>query len=893
MASPVDAPAPVEDMMQLVSYDEQFASQFEPYLDRVGLAPLGFDYHTVSVMGAQSSGKSTLLNLLFHTGFRTMDATAGRSQTTQGVWAGRDPEAPILLLDLEGTDSRERGEEAANFERKSSLFALALSEVLVINLWAQDVGRFNAANLALLRTVLELDLQLFSSGAAAAAAAAGGAASVGAAPGGNADGSVPAPTRAHKTRLLFVLRDHAMTPLELLASTLREDVDNIWATIAKPAAAASLSLDTFFDLDFVALPHKVFCEAEFLSAVAALRTRFHDGSLFLPAYRRGVAADGLAPYAGAVWETIRANKELDIPSQQAMLAHVRCEAIAGDAYAAFQAATAGVREALQPPAGSGGGGKGDAGKRAPVVPVPRLLSSLADASTAALATYDGQAHRYTADVAASRRVELVAKLTAAAKPLVAAQATAAAAAAKADLSAAAVRPKGDATPWEGYAAAVKTARTAAVAAFDASLGAEEAAIAGTDGPSVLTFVPATVDEAREALVADLDEVVEAGTADVRSRLSQSLVGAFGERVKAPLTAVLDSASTASSAESVSASSALENASTALSSSGVPPPPTDSSGLWARVSDVAAAAWTVTAAEAEPALGADGLNLDPPAAATVVTDDLRPACAERLLADIREAVGSVSTLELRVTRRFDDGFRFDARGVPRTFAPGEDIEAAYLAALTAAESLLTTLSVTHVTGAVTGAADGPPLAEPLAAPHERAAVSERLRRAASAVYVEARRSQEAARVRTAIPWYLWGIIALLGANEAKAVIQSPSLLLLVILIVPVAYVLYSGGGVAPLLALLPATVAPAVRAAAAPVLTKLRAILDDVLPPPPAGAGAAGGGGGGMGGGVGGVPLPPSPPRPAGYGAVGGAPSEVTAASGASSNGLTAAGAGTM
>ncbi|KAK1867060.1 hypothetical protein I4F81_009570 [Pyropia yezoensis] len=679
MASPVDAPAPVEDMMQLVSYDEQFASQFEPYLDRVGLAPLGFDYHTVSVMGAQSSGKSTLLNLLFHTGFRTMDATAGRSQTTQGVWAGRDPEAPILLLDLEGTDSRERGEEAANFERKSSLFALALSEVLVINLWAQDVGRFNAANLALLRT----------------------------------------------------------------------DVDNIWATIAKPAAAASLSLDTFFDLDFVALPHKVFCEAEFLSAVAALRTRFHDGSLFLPAYRRGVAADGLAPYAGAVWETIRANKELDIPSQQAMLAH------------------------------------GDAGKRAPVVPVPRLLSSLADASTAALATYDGQAHRYTADVAASRRVELVAKLTAAAKPLVAAQATAAAAVAKADLSAAAVRPKGDATPWEGYSAAVKTARTAAVAAFDASLGAEEAAIAGTDGPSVLTFVPATVDEAREALVADLDEVVEAGTADVRSRLSQSLVGAFGERVKAPLTAVLDSASTASSAESVSASSALENASTALSSSGVPPPPTDSSGLWARVSDVAAAAWTVTAAEAEPALGADGLNLDPPAAATVVTDDLRPACAERLLADIREAVGSVSTLELRVTRRFDDGFRFDARGVPRTFAPGEDIEAAYLAALTAAESLLTTLSVTHVTGAVTGAADGPPLAEPLAAPHERAAVSERLRRAASAVYVEARRSQEAARVRTAIPWYLWGIIALLGANEAKAVIQSPSLLLLVILIVPVA------------------------------------------------------------------------------------------------------------
>ncbi|GAB0496733.1 hypothetical protein MMPV_008049 [Pyropia vietnamensis] len=877
MASPADAPAPVEDMMQLVSYDEQFESQFDSYLDRVGLAPLGFDYHTVSVMGAQSSGKSTLLNLLFHTGFRTMDATAGRSQTTQGVWAGRDPEAPILLLDLEGTDSRERGEEAANFERKSSLFALALSEVLVINLWAQDVGRFNAANLSLLRTVLELDLQLFSSGAASAAAGVGRVAAVGA----DTNGGVPTPTRAHKTRLLFVLRDHAMTPLELLASTLREDVDNIWATIAKPAAAASLSLDTFFDLDFVALPHKVFCEADFLTAVAALRTRFHDGSLFLPAYRRGVAADGLAPYARSVWETIRANKELDIPSQQAMLAHVRCEAIAGDAFAAFQAATADVREALQPPTGSAGGGKGEAGKRAPVVSVPRLLSTLADASTTALATYDGQAHRYTADVAASRRLELVAKLAAAAKPLVAAQAAAAAAAAKANLDVVAVRPKGEATPWEGYAAAVTAARTDAIAEFLAALAVEDAAISSTDGPSVLTFVPAMVDEAREALVADLDEAVEAGTVNVRSRLSQSLVGKFGERVKAPLTAVLDSASTASSAESVSGSSAAENSSTALSSSGVPPPPTDSSGVWARVSGVAAAAWTATAADAEPALGADGLDLPSPAVAAVVTDELRPACAARLLADIREAVGSVSTLELRVTRRFDDGFRFDARGVPRTFAPGEDIEAAYLAALTAAESLLTTLSVTHVTGPVTGAADGPPLVEPLVAPHEREAVSERLRRAASAVYVEARRSQEAARVRTAIPWYLWGFMALLGANEAKAVIQSPSLLLLVILVVPIAYVLYAGGeGVAPLLALLPATVAPAVRRAAAPMLTKLRAVLDDMLPPPP----AEGGGDGRRRGGEG---------ASLGYGAVSGAASEVTDTSGASSNGLSPMGAGIM
>ena len=40
----------------------------------------------VAIMGVQSSGKSTLLNLLFGTSFRQMNNRFGRSQTTLGVW---------------------------------------------------------------------------------------------------------------------------------------------------------------------------------------------------------------------------------------------------------------------------------------------------------------------------------------------------------------------------------------------------------------------------------------------------------------------------------------------------------------------------------------------------------------------------------------------------------------------------------------------------------------------------------------------------------------------------------------------------------------------------------------------------------------------------------------
>lgn len=64
-------------------------------------------------------------------------------------------------MDVEGTDSKERGELHMNFERKSALFSLALSEVLIVNMWANDVGRYQASNYGLLKNVLDLHIQLF------------------------------------------------------------------------------------------------------------------------------------------------------------------------------------------------------------------------------------------------------------------------------------------------------------------------------------------------------------------------------------------------------------------------------------------------------------------------------------------------------------------------------------------------------------------------------------------------------------------------------------------------------------------------------------------------------------------------------------------------------------
>lgn len=108
---------------------------------------------------------------MFGTQFGVMSETE-RRQTTKGIWMSRNkqqsPEEKelhqmadgILVMDVEGTDGRERGEDQ-DFERKSALFALATSEVLLVNIWEHQVGLYQGANMGLLKTVFEVNLQLF------------------------------------------------------------------------------------------------------------------------------------------------------------------------------------------------------------------------------------------------------------------------------------------------------------------------------------------------------------------------------------------------------------------------------------------------------------------------------------------------------------------------------------------------------------------------------------------------------------------------------------------------------------------------------------------------------------------------------------------------------------
>ncbi|KAJ1509482.1 Dynamin-like GTPase that mediates homotypic ER fusion [Coelomomyces lativittatus] len=301
LSSPVQ-----KNRLQLVDEKKAFTSDLEDFLkEEFNISNVGMDYNVVAVFGSQSTGKSTLLNRLFGTHFDVMNEKQ-RSQTTKGIWLAKSstPEKNILVLDLEGTDGRERGEDQ-DFERKSSLFALAIAEVVIINMWENMVGLYHGANMALLKTVLEAHLQLFQK-----------------------EGSP-------KTHLFFVIRDHSSgTPLSSLADTLTTDLTNLWASLKPP-----YSIETYFTLTFTSLPHKRLLPEAFENDVLQLQHRFVNQNdpnyVFHAMHHKQLPLDGFPRYSSKLWEQIQSHEDLDVPTQQELVAQFRCDALMEQAEKSF------------------------------------------------------------------------------------------------------------------------------------------------------------------------------------------------------------------------------------------------------------------------------------------------------------------------------------------------------------------------------------------------------------------------------------------------------------------------------------------------------------------------------------------------------------------------------
>ena len=277
-----------------------------------------------------------------------------RRQTTKGIWMSKNKQGNfsgdaksiadnILVMDVEGTDGRERGEDQ-DFERKSALFALATSEVLIVNIWEHQVGLYQGANMGLLKVVFEVNLELFLKDKKFVVR--------------NPEYILMSDLYRSSPRslLFFVIRDHlGTTPLANLRNTLIQDLTRIWSGLSKPPGLENSKIDDYFDFAFAALPHKILQPERFVSEAAKLSSRFREayrdpkrdalrtnqeleGGVFLPEYHRRIPADGFSIFAQGVWDQIVNNKDLDLPTQQELMAQFRCDEISREVLVAFDEA---------------------------------------------------------------------------------------------------------------------------------------------------------------------------------------------------------------------------------------------------------------------------------------------------------------------------------------------------------------------------------------------------------------------------------------------------------------------------------------------------------------------------------------------------------------------------
>ncbi|KAJ9071699.1 Dynamin-like GTPase that mediates homotypic ER fusion [Entomophthora muscae] len=75
---------------------------------------------------------------------------------------------------------------------------------------------------------------------------------------------------------------------------------------------------------FFGLPHRILLAEDFDEQVQVLGQCFYDSQhpnyVFRPQYHKRIPADGLQRYSESIWEQIVKDKNLDLPTQQQLLA---------------------------------------------------------------------------------------------------------------------------------------------------------------------------------------------------------------------------------------------------------------------------------------------------------------------------------------------------------------------------------------------------------------------------------------------------------------------------------------------------------------------------------------------------------------------------------------------
>ena len=139
-----------------------------------------------------------------------------------------------------------------------------------------------------------------------------------------------------------------------------------------------------------------------------------DQPLLLPQYHRRIPADGFAIYAEGVWDQIVNNKDLDLPTQQELLAQFRCDEIAREVTVQFDDAVTPLEQQQV-----------ESAREGTAAIIPELGQTMNLARSTVMKNFDTEASRYHKGVYQRKRSELEGSVDARLKTLFTGQLSAA------------------------------------------------------------------------------------------------------------------------------------------------------------------------------------------------------------------------------------------------------------------------------------------------------------------------------------------------------------------------------------------------------------------------------------------------------------------------------------
>lgn len=191
----------------------------------------------------------------------------------------------LLLLDVEGFDGKENKQDTL-FEKQAALFVFTVSDLMIINMSIFDIGREQAGGSQLIKTIFQERTKI---------------------------------ERAGLTKILVVLRHYnGETPLEILRSDVRKILEETWESVN----VASMKFKDYIEVDTFGMPGKE--SPKFPKEVKMLRRLITENR------SPKVPSSSFTTSSKIIWENVKKNKKLDIPSHQVLIATLYCRRLVED-----------------------------------------------------------------------------------------------------------------------------------------------------------------------------------------------------------------------------------------------------------------------------------------------------------------------------------------------------------------------------------------------------------------------------------------------------------------------------------------------------------------------------------------------------------------------------------